>query len=129
MTTNIKPIRNEDDYNNAINDLEALLNAPGDAGVEDQIDILTTLIHAYEQQHHRPLIGKANPIDVILFVMDQRGFSRADLEPMIGERGRVSDILTRKRPLTIAMIRRLSSGLGIPADLLIAEYPTRRQVA
>lgn len=88
---------------------------------------MTALIHSYEQQHHRPRIGKPEPIDVILFVMDQKGLTRSDLEPMIGERGRISDILNRKRPLTITMIRRLSAGLGIPADLLIAEYPTTTQ--
>jgi len=107
-----------------MHELDALLSAkPGEMD-EDKLDVLTALIHSYEQQHHRPQIGKPEPIDVILFVMDQRGLSRADLEPMIGERGRVSDILTRKRPLTINMIRRLSVGLDIPADLLIAAYPT-----
>lgn len=121
---NVNPIRDEKGYEAAMHELDALLNAkPGEMD-EDKLDVLTALIHSYEQQHHRSQIGKPEPIDVILFVMDQRGLSRADLEPMIGERGRVSDILTRKRPLTINMIRRLSVGLDIPADLLIAEYPT-----
>jgi HTH-type transcriptional regulator/antitoxin HigA len=121
---NVNPIRDEKDYDAAMRDLDSLLSAaPGETD-EDKIDVLTALVHSYEQQHHRPQIGKPEPVDVILFVMDQRGLSRSDLEPMIGERGRVSDILNRKRPLTITMIRRLSAGLNIPADLLIAEYPT-----
>ncbi len=120
----VTPIRDEEGYDAAMRELDALLCVPSDERDEDKIDVLTALVHVYEQRHHRPRIGKAEPIDVVLFIMDQRGLSRADLEPMIGERGRVSDILNRKRPLTIAMIRRLSHGLNIPADLLISEYPT-----
>ena len=121
---NVNPIRDEESYETAMRELDGLLNAKPDEMDEDKLDVLTALIHSYEQQVHRPQIDKPEPIDVILFVMDQRGLSRTDLEPMIGERGRVSDILNRKRPLTINMIRRLSVGLNIPADLLIAEYPT-----
>ena len=124
---NVKPIRTEKDYDDAMRELDALLSSS--VLDEDKVDVLTVLIHAFEQQHHRPEISAPEPIDVILFVMEQRGLTRADLQPMIGERGRVSDILTRKRPLTIGMIRRLSAGLNIPADLLIAEYPTHAKVA
>lgn len=124
---NVNPIRSEEDYNEAMRELDALLSSSSHD--EDKIDVLTTLVHAYEQQHHRPQIGRSEPIDIILFVMEQRDLTRADLQPMIGERGRISDVLTRKRPLTITMIRRLSAGLGIPADLLIAEYPTHGKVA
>ena len=124
---NVNPIRTEEDYDKAMRELDVLLSAS--ALDEDKVDVVTTLVHAYEQQHHRPRIGRPEPVDVILFVMEQRGLTRSDLQPMIGERGRVSDILTRKRPLTIGMIRRLSVGLGIPADLLIAEYPTQGKVA
>ena len=121
---NVSPIRTEEDYDAAMRELDALLRAAPSEPNEDKLDVLTALIHSYEQQYHRPQIGKPEPVDLILFVMEQRGLSRSDLEPMIGERGRVSDILNRKRPLTIAMIRRLSAALNIPADLLIAEYPT-----
>jgi HTH-type transcriptional regulator/antitoxin HigA len=117
---NVEPIRTEQDYENALCELECLIDDP--AKNTDKIDVLTALIHSFEAQHHRPLFKKADPIDVILFVMEQRDLTRADLEPLIGSRGRVSDILTRKRPLTIHMIRRLSAGLNIPADLLITDY-------
>ncbi len=125
----VSPIRNEEDYRAAMDELDALLCGGTDEVDEDKLDVLTALIHSYEQQHHRPQIGRPEPIEVILFVMEQRGLSRSDLQPMIGERGRISDVLNRRRPLTIGMIRRLSAGLNIPADLLIAKYPTHGKVA
>ncbi len=85
----------------------------------DRLDILTTLVQAYETRHVR--IGAPDPVEAIKFRMEQGGLSAKDLEPLIGKSNRVYEILNRKRPLTLAMIRRLHRGLGIPADVLIAE--------
>ena len=87
--------------------------------------MLVTLVHAYEAEHHA--IEPPNPIDAIRFRMEQQGLTRRDLEPLIGGRSRVSEVLSGKRPLTLRMIRRLRRGLGISADVLVGEE--RRQVA
>jgi HTH-type transcriptional regulator / antitoxin HigA len=85
--------------------------------------VLTTLIEAYEAKHYP--IPAPDPIAAIEFMMEQKGLSRRDLEPAIGSRGRVSEILTRKRPLTLPMVRELSTLLQIPADVLVQPYETR----
>lgn len=83
----------------------------------DQLDVLGTLAEAWEEKHHA--IEAPDPVHAIEFVMEQRGLSRRDLEPYIGSRARVAEVLNHKRPLTLPMIRRLHFGLGIPADVLI----------
>lgn len=83
----------------------------------EKLEILVTLVDAYEAKHHR--IDPPDPIEAIRFRMDQEGLTRADLEKLIGSRARVSEILNRRRPLTVAMIRRLRDALGISADVLI----------
>ncbi len=85
------------------------------------------LVEVYEKQHYP--IEAPDPIDFLNYVMETRGLARKDLEPYIGPRGRVSDILNRVRPLTLDMIRRLSAGLGLPAAVLIKDYPLRREAA
>lgn len=85
----------------------------------DRLDILATLVRAYEARHAP--ISPPDPVEAIKFRMDQSGLSVRDREPLIGQRNRVYEVLNRKRPLTLAMIRRLHQRLGIPAEVLIAE--------
>ena len=118
---NIRPIHTHADYKAALKDVSALLDrdpAPG-TPQGDRLDVLTTLIQAYEARHFP--IDAPDPVEAIKFRMEQQGLSVKDLEPIIGQRNRVYEVLNRKRPLTLAMIRRLHSSLGIPAEVLIAE--------
>lgn len=123
-TLAIKPIRSEADYERALEDIEALFDARPGTPKGDELDVLTTLVEAYEAEHHP--IDAPDPIALIEFAMEQRGADRTDLEHMIGTRGRVSEVLNRKRPLTIAMIRKLNEDWGLPADVLVRTYPMRR---
>ncbi len=115
----LKPLRTEPDYLDALRVASAAFNDPPPAGTAqaDRLEVLTMLIEAYEEQHYR--IAPPDPIEAILFHMDQAGLSPADLQPMIGRLNRVYEILNRKRVLTLPMIRRLHAGLGIPAESLI----------
>jgi len=113
----IHPIRNDDDHAQALAQIEDLWGSPEGSPEADGLEVLVALVEAYEAAHHT--IEAPDPIEAILFRMEQQGLTRQDLEPFIGGRGRVSEILSRKRPLTLAMIRRLHSGLGISADVLI----------
>ena len=115
----IRPIKSESDYEAALVEVEHLWEAAPGSPEHDRLDVLATLIEAYEEKHHP--IGPPDPIDAILFRMEQLGLRRRDLEPYIGPRGRVSEILNRTRTLTLPMIRRLHQGLGIPAAVLIQE--------
>ena len=115
----IKPIRTEADHQAALAEVERLWPAPPDSPESDRLEILATLIEAYEEKNHP--IDPPDPVDAILFRMDQLGLCRRDLEAYIGQRGRVSEILNRARNLTLPMIRRLHEGLGISADVLIQE--------
>lgn len=122
MTAELKPIRTEDDHEAALAEVERLWGAPVGSAEGDRLDVLVTLIDAYEAQAFP--MDPPDPIDAILFRMEQQGLSRKDLEPIIGPRGRVAEVLGRRRGLSIEMIRRLHDELGIPADILIR--PTRR---
>ena len=113
----IKPIKTEADYEAALREIESLMAAPADSPKGDRLDVLATLVEAYEAKHHA--IDAPDPIDAIKFRMEQAGLSRRDLEPMIGGRGRVSEVLSGRRGLTLPMIRRLHAALGIPAEVLI----------
>lgn len=113
----LKPIRTETDYEVALEETQRLWGHPTGTPEGDRLDILVTLIEAYEKQHFA--MDPPDPIDAILYRMEEAGMSRKDLEPLIGHRGRVSEVLNRKRPLTVEMIRRLRDGLGISADVLI----------
>ncbi len=116
---NIKPIHNDRDYRLALQEIESLMEARPRTPEGDRLDILTTLVESWEERHHP--IEAPDPIEAVRFAMEQRGLSRRDLEPFIGSRARVTEILNRTRALTLPMIRRLHAGLGIPADVLIRE--------
>jgi HTH-type transcriptional regulator / antitoxin HigA len=115
----IRPIRNKIDYRAALKEVEALMGAAPATAAGERLDVLVTLIEAYERKHY-PL-DLPDPVEAIKFVMEQRGLSVKDLEPMIGRSNRVYEILSRKRPLTLKMIWRLHTSLGIPAESLIKQ--------
>lgn len=120
----LRPIRTKKNYQAALAEIEQLWNAPAKSAEADRLDVLTLLVEHYEEQHY-PL-ADPDPIDFLLHVMEARSLSRKDLEPFLGPRGRVSDILNRTRPMTLEMIRRLADGLGLPAEVLIKPYPLRQ---
>ena len=120
----LRPIRNKRGYAAALKEAESLWHAPRGSAREDRLLVLALLIEAYEREHF-PILAP-DPIDLLLHVMEARGLSRKDLEPYIGSRARVAEVLNRVRPLTIEMIRRLCAGLGLPADVLIQDYKRRR---
>jgi HTH-type transcriptional regulator/antitoxin HigA len=116
----IRPIKNEADYEAALEEIERLLDADPNTPEGNKLEILMVLVEAYEDEHYS--IPLPNPIAAIKYHMESRGLSRKDLEPYVGSRARVSEILNRKRRLSLNMIRRLSSGLGIPVEILIQPY-------
>lgn len=113
----IRPIHNESDHDAALARLQALMDARPDTREGDEFEILVTLVEAYEAEHFP--IDPPDPVDAILFRMDRQGLSRKDLEPYIGHSGRVSEVLNRRRALSLDMIRRLHDALGIPLESLI----------
>lgn len=113
----IKPIRTKADYEAALAEVEKLWGSEPDTPDSDRFEVLFTLVEAYEDQHC-PILPP-DPVKAILYFMESRGLDRRDLEKHIGPSGRVSEVLNRKRPLTLAMIRKLHAGLGIPAEILI----------
>jgi HTH-type transcriptional regulator/antitoxin HigA len=115
----IRPIKTEADYEAALKEIETLFDTEPGTPEGDRLDILITLVEAYEDEHYE--IPAPDPVEAIFYYMESRGLTRADLEPFIGSRARVSEILNRKRPLTLAMIQRLHQ-LGIPAEVLIKPY-------
>ena len=117
----IRPIRNEIDYEVALAEIDTLFAAVPGTPEFDRLDVLTTLVQAYEREHYP--VPAPDPIEAIEYFIESRGLSRRDLEPYIGSRARVSEVLNRKRPLTLAMIRKLHAGLGIQADVLVQPYP------
>ena len=122
MATEIKPIRSAADYDAALVEVERLWGAKVGTSRGDRLDVLATLIEAYEERHFP--IDPPDPIAAIEFRMEQQGLTRKDLEAMIGTRTRIAEVLSRKRGLSIAMIRRLHAKLGIPAEVLI--QPSRK---
>lgn len=114
----IEPIHNDRDHRSALAKIEKLWGARKGSPGAKKLEVLVTLVDVYEAKHHA--IAPPDPIEAIRFRMEQEGLSRADLEQWIGSRARVSEILNRRRPLTVAMIRRLRAALGISADVLIA---------
>jgi HTH-type transcriptional regulator/antitoxin HigA len=125
MAIELKPIRTEADYDEALAELGRLWGARSGTPDGDRLDVLATLIEAYETRMHP--IDPPDPIEAILFRMEQQGLTRKDLEPLIGTRARVAEVLNRKRGLSIEMIRRLNEELGISADVLIR--PSREDKA
>src|SRR5437660_5099008 len=119
----IRPIRTEADYRAALKEVESLWDAEPGTLEGDQVEVLSTLIEAYEERHHP--IPPPDPIAAILFMMEQKGLTRRDIEPAIGSRASVSEILNRRRPLTLPMVRALSALLNIPTDVLVQRYEPR----
>jgi len=121
----IKPIKTDADYESALKEVEHLFNVKPGTSEADHLEILTTLIESYEEKNYS--IPLPDPIETILYYMESRGLSRHDLEPLIGSRARVSEVINRKRPLTMEMIRNLNKSLGISAEVLIQPYRTFKQ--
>jgi HTH-type transcriptional regulator / antitoxin HigA len=119
---NIKPIRTKADHRAALKEVERLWDANPGTPAGDRVDVLVTLIQAYEAKHFP--IEAPDPVEAVKFMMEQKGLTRRDLEPAIGTRARVSEVLNRKRPLTLPMIRALSRLLAIPLDILARDYAT-----
>ena len=121
----IKPIRTETDYDAALAEIDMLMDAEPGSPEGDRLDILVTLTEAYEAQHWR--IDPPDPIEAIKLRMQQRGLTRQDLEKVLGSKSRVSEVLARKRPLTLEMIRQLHALWGIPAESLIQSTTRKRR--
>ena len=123
MTIN-RPIRTDEEHAAALREIEGLMAAEAGTPDGDRLDLLATLVELYEAS--RWPIEPPDPIEAIRFMMEQKGLSRRDLEPAIGARNRVAEVLNRKRPLTLPMIRRLSGLLELPADILVQPYDMHR---
>lgn len=124
MQTELRPIRNECDYEEALVEVARLWGAESGTPEGDRLDVLATLIDVYEGKAHP--MDAPDPVEAILFRMEQQGLTRKDLEPMIGRRGRVAEVLNRRRNLSIDMIRNLHDQLGIPAEVLIRPTSSSR---
>ena len=113
----IRPIKTEQDYNSAINRIEELWGSKKDTPEGDEFDLLVTLVESYEMKHYP--IAPPDPIDAIKFRMEQMGMTKADMVQYLGSQSRVSEILNRKRSLTLSMIKSLYKGLKIPPEILL----------
>jgi HTH-type transcriptional regulator/antitoxin HigA len=113
----IAPLKNRSDYRRVLKEIETLMHAKRNTSAGDRLDVLVTLVEAWERKHY-PL-DLPDPIEAIKYHMDQNGLAPRDLIPFIGSRNRVHEVLNRRRPLTLKMIQRLHTGLGIPAESLI----------
>ena len=123
----IKPIRSEADYEKALKTIDQLWEAAQGSPEADKLDVLVTLVEAYEEKHYP--IPLPDPIEAILHYMESQGLSEADLETYLGSRTSVSEVLNRERALSLDMIRKLHKGLGIPADILVQSYAQIDEVA
>ena len=125
MPADVRPIRTEADYEAALEDVAALWGSATGTSEGDRLDVLATLIDAYEARHYP--MDPPDPIEAIKFRMEQQGMTRKDLEDVIGTRTRIAEVLNRKRSLSITMIRRLHDRFGISAEILIR--PSRKEAA
>jgi HTH-type transcriptional regulator / antitoxin HigA len=125
MVAEVRPIRTRRDYEAALKEVERLWGAKIGTRDGDRLDVLATLIDAYESEHYP--MDPPDPVEAIKFRMEQQGLTRRDLEEIIGTRTRIAEVMNRKRGLSIAMIRRLHERLGISADVLIR--PSRKRAA
>jgi len=126
----IRPVKTEADYAAALAEIERLFDAKPHTPEGDRLDVLTTLVEAYEDEHYP--MPAPDPVEAIRYCMESRGLATKDLAPYLGSGQRVREVLRRKRPLTMEMIRRLHAGLGISADVLIQRYrltPQRSDLA
>lgn len=119
----LKPIRTRPEYEASLKQAEAWWDAPAGSREAEQLDVLLLLIEDYETRHFP--IDPPDPVEFLQFIMEQRGLVRKDLEPFIGSRARVAEVLNRVRPLSLEMIRSLSEGLNLPADVLVKRYDLR----
>ena len=120
----IRPIKTKADHRAALKEIEALMAAERDTPAGERLDVLVTLVEAYERKHIQ--VDLPDPVEAIKFRMEQKGMTPKDLVPMIGRINRVYEVLSRRRPLTLAMIQRLHRELGIPAESLIKQPDGRR---
>jgi HTH-type transcriptional regulator/antitoxin HigA len=120
----LRPIRTKREYAAALREAERLWDAPEKSPEVEQLEVLSLLIEDYERRHFP--IDSPDPIDFLLNVMEWRGLTRKDLEPYLGSRARVAEVLNRIRPLSLEMIRRLATGLKLPADVLIQNYELKQ---
>jgi HTH-type transcriptional regulator/antitoxin HigA len=116
----IKPIRSESDYQAALKEIEKLMEFQPGTLEGDRLDVLITLVEAHEAKLF-PIPDPDDPVQVLEYYMESRGLSRSDLIAYLGSKERVSEVLNRKRGLSLQMIQRLHTGLGIPADLLVGK--------
>ena len=121
----IYPIRTEADHDLAVARIAELIGARPDTAEGEELDILATLVDAWESKHHP--VDAPDPIAAIQFRMEQQGLTRKDLEPLLGSRARVSEVMTGRRSLTLAMIRRVRTRLGISADVLVGNPQKKRR--
>jgi HTH-type transcriptional regulator/antitoxin HigA len=124
LTMAIRPIRSKREHQAALKEIEALWDAPAGSPRADRLEVLVLLAEAFERAHYP--VPDPDPIDFLQHVMEARGLSRKDLESFIGSRARVAEVLNRVRPLTLEMIRRLATGLQLPADVLVRNYRLKR---
>jgi HTH-type transcriptional regulator/antitoxin HigA len=120
----LRPIRSKREHQTALKEAESLWEASKGSPDGDRLEVLTLLIEAYEREHFP--IEDPDPIDFLQHVMEARGLARKDLEPFVGSRARVAEVLNRVRPLTLDMIRKLAAGLDLPSDVLIRGYRVKR---
>ena len=123
---NIHPIRTKADYREAMQRIDAVWDAKPNSSESDELEILSLLVEEYEKRHVD--MPKVDPVALLLHVMESRELTRKDMEPYIGSRARVAEVLNRVRSLSLEMIRRLAAGLELPADLLIAGYELRQAI-
>ncbi|MBF8264756.1 MAG: helix-turn-helix domain protein [Dehalococcoidia bacterium] len=127
MLVKVKPIKSEADYEDALAEIEQLFDAKPGTSEADRLEILIALVETFENQHYD--IPLPDPIEAILYFLESRGLTRRELELYLGSRARVSEILNRRRPLSLEMIRRLHRNLGIPAEVLIQPYEVLHQAS
>ena len=123
----IRPIKIDSDYRMALAEIERLMNSSHGTAAGDRLEVLVTLVERYETAHEP--IEPPNPIEALIYYMESRGLTRRDLEPYLGSRARVAEVLNRKRPLSLEMIRKLHKGLGISAEVLIRPYAIMHSTA
>lgn len=115
----VRPIRSREDLNAALKRLDEIFDAPAGSPEGDEAEVLTIVIRTYEREHFP--IGESDPVEALKFHMERLGLKQADLIPFMGASSRVSEVMNRKRSLTVEMVRNLSSGLGIPAESLLGQ--------
>jgi len=126
----IRPIRTDEDHRAALSEIEKLWGAPAGTPEGDKLDVLVALVETYEDRRW-PLSSRRrfDPVDVLRYAIDELGHTQAELAKIIGSRARASEVLARRRPLTLQMIQKITAGWKIPADLLVRPYRTTASAA